>query len=176
MIIQIVTAVFLFLSRVLLLLEDKNGWIISIIGGSLSLIYLAHSELYIYLIAQTGFVIMSIYGLVHTKYTISKQRRKQIFFGLSLISIIIALLITIYLPNPTYLLQSICSIIIMWSAYFIADKKPLIGWISYVIGNSIFAYISLSLGQQFFGHLQIATVILAICGVYKNIYTKPRAV
>lgn len=169
MLIEVSTAITLFLGRVLLLIEEKDGWIVSIIGGILSLVYLVHSHMYVYMIAQSGFVLMNIYGLLNSKSTLTLKTKKRVFIFLSFISLVAGIIITLSSVHnsATYLLQSFTSIIIMWSAYFIADKREIYGWLLFVIGNSLFAYISYNLSQDFFASMQIATAILALCGVYK---------
>lgn len=163
---QILSSILGFANKVLLFLNKKTGWAIGFLAGLFFVAYFFLIGFTTYAIVQIGFCCLMLYG--YFSY-------KDISVRLRIIAALVLSFIAITVAGMTYegrltILEALSAILASWGTYFIASKKDLSGWASYLVAHGILIYLTFIKEQYIFSFFQFASAIVAIGAILKSFH------
>ena len=172
-ILAIVVAIIFFVNKVLVLLEQKSGWLVGMVGAILATAYLYLIGLYIFSVLEMGLIVLMGYGFFAKDH--KNKLIEQCIRGVT----VAATLISAYFvfAGMTTVYEIIGSIGMLVGTYLLTHENKKLGWFLYAIAHGITAYLcygkSVSLHNDshttaaiiFFADLQIASALIACVGL-----------
>ena len=164
---EISVALIFFINKLLVLVKIKSGWLVGAIGAILATLYLYLLGLYVYTILEIGLIVLMAYGFF------VKEKNPTIEKSINMLIFIILLIFTYFaIHGDLVIAQFISSVGMLLGTYFLIHKKPVLGWIGYLVGHSICAYLGYQKHQTFFADFQIASALVSIIALALNEKTK----
>ena len=181
LVLQIISALLLFLNKYYVRREKAIGWIYGILGAIAITIYfyfqmiLQHKEnLWIMVVLDIALVFLMSYG-----YLIAAEK-KGIFKKWNVLVKAIIVSITIFvcmlllfeaLTSKLVLVQFFFAITLMFGTLLLAFKKKttnIIGWVLYLVASIICTYIMIKTDSYIIAFFQILSGLVAIDGIVKE--------
>lgn len=170
LIFQILSSVFGFVNKVLLLSEKRSGWAIGFLAGIFFIIYFFLIGFTIYAIIQIGFTLLMLYGYF-SHNEVSRVGRVAATTVLSLVAIVIAI---ITFNGQLTFLEALSALVASWGTYFIASHQHQIGWAMYLFAHLILVYLTFLKQQYLFSFFQLASAVVAIFAIKKFKYLEQK--
>jgi len=162
---SVLTSIFGFLHKVLILKNKRMGWLFGFVSGLLFSGYFYSTNLKVLSISSISFTVLALYGLIFNKCETSIYIENFI----RIITIIACLILSYATFNGTItILQLFASVFQIFGAYLLTHKKILYGWIGFLFAHSIIAYLSYQTNQTFFADFQVASAIIAVLGILES--------
>ncbi len=164
LIFQILSSVFGFANKLLLLLGKRSGWMLGFLAGILFVIYFFLIGFTIYAVVQIGFSFLMLYGYFSYK-ALSKSAR---IIATVLLSFI-ALGITIITFNGGLtMLEALSALLASWATYFLASKDNTKGWGTFCIAHLILIYLTALKHQYISAIFQALSAVVSVLGIIKE--------
>jgi hypothetical protein len=159
----IIMSIILFGNKILLLINQKSGWLVGALGTVLAVIYLLLLKFPIMATAEIGIIVLMLYGFFAKE---TPSEKVEWFVR------IVAICTFIFIAYFTFsgiltIVECLASIFALFGVYLFTHKKEFIGWFFYCICHLLTVYMAYEKHQDFFEHFQIASAIVSMAGMVK---------
>ncbi len=160
---QILVSLIFFANKVFVLADKKVGWLLGAVAATLGVFYFYFIGLYVYTALEVGLIILMGYGFLKKD---SKNPAMEMTIRLVTIAVMFALAFFAFSGLIT-VVELGSSLGLLLGTFFLTHRKLKTGWVLYVLGHLLAAYLGYHKGQQFFADFQIASAIVSFVGVMK---------
>ena len=154
---EALVSILYFFNKVLLVFNQRTGWIIGALASGTAIIYFIGIELYIFCALEVACFCIMIYG------TLGRRNAKHISKYIYGVCAAVTFYLLLRIPD-TGIIEFITSLLFMVAFVNLADNRRRTGWIFLAIAHGIMAYITIEKAQYIFASLQAASVIVSMIG------------
>jgi hypothetical protein len=159
---QVLVSLIFFANKVCVLVERKRvGWFLGAIAAALAIFYFYLIGLYVFTALEFGLIVLMGYGVVK-----KAEKNPAVETRIRLVTIGVMLVLAYFAWTGLITIVELGSSLgLLLGTFFLTHSKPTTGWLLYVVGHSLAAYLGYYKEQQLFADFQVASAIVSIVGV-----------
>lgn len=162
---EMAVSLIFFTNKTMILVGKKVGWLIGAIAAVLAAVYFYQIGLNVFMVLEIGLVILMTYGFLKKKE--AKRGAENRIRGV--IVIVMFLMFLFCFNGSMTLAEFISGLGMLFGTYFLTRRRMVVGWALYVCAHALCAWIGYEKGQDFFYHFQIASAIVSLTGLIKEL-------
>ncbi|MFH0806115.1 MAG: hypothetical protein V1885_00040 [Candidatus Brennerbacteria bacterium] len=163
-VLEISLALLFFANKVLWLIGKRAGWLVGLVAAVGGIYYFILIKLYIFASLEVGLAALMWYGFSKGDKV---NPRIEVLVRIALTAIM-AFLTYFLFSGVMTAIEFFATLFSLWGTYFLAGTHVRWGWAIMGVGHVMSTIVFFDTNQDFFAHFQIASVIVAGTGVWKE--------